>query len=88
MVAIKLNRNTILLEAFIEYLVHKSITVPLLRDRAYNTKLDTVLEEDNKEEKGDDAAKPKDDTFNTPTALEKYINLAAIVEEGKYKLHF
>ena len=88
MVAIKLNRNTILLEAFIEYLVHKSITVPLLRDRAYNTKLDTVLEEDNKEKKGDNAAKPKDDTFNTPTALKECINLTTIVEEGEYKLYF
>jgi len=77
MVAIKLNRNTILLEAFIEYLVHKSITVPLLRDRAYNTKLNIILKKDNKEEKD-----------NTPTALEKCINLTAIVEEGKNRLYF
>ena len=69
-------------------MVYKSTTIPLPGDRARNTKLDTVLEEDNKEEKGDDAAKPKDNIFNMPTALEEYINLAAIVEEGKYKLYF
>ena len=68
--------------------MRKSTTIPLPRDRARNTKLDTVPEEDNKEEKGNNAAKLKDDTFNTPTALEEFINLAAIVEEGKYKLHF
>ena len=77
-----------MLEAFIERLVRKSTTVPLPKDRAYNTKLDTVLEEDNKGEKGNNAAKLKDNTFNTPTALEEFINLAAIVEEGKYKLYF
>ena len=81
--AIRLNRNTTLLEAFIERLVRKSIIIPLLRDRAYNTKLNTILEKDNKEEKDNNAAKLKDNTFNTPTALEKCINLAAIVEEGK-----
>ena len=85
---IRLNRNTTLLEAFAERSVRKSTTVPLPGDRARDTKLDTVPEEDNKEEKGDDAAKLKDDTFNTPTALEEFINLAAIVEEGKYELHF
>ena len=85
---IRLNRNTTLLEAFTERLVHKSTTIPLPGDRAHNTKLDTILEEDNKEEKGDDAAKLKDNTFNTPTTLEECINLTAIVEEGKYKLYF
>ena len=68
--------------------MRKSTTIPLPRDRAYNTKLDTVPEEDNKGEKGNNAAKLKDNTFNTPTALEEFINLAAIVEEGKYKLYF
>ena len=62
--------------------MRKSTTIPLLRDRARNTKLNTVLEKDNKEEKDNDAAKLKDDIFNTPTALEECINLAAIVEEG------
>jgi hypothetical protein len=68
--------------------VRKSTTVPLPGDRAYNTKLDIILEEDNKEEKGDNAAKLKDNIFNMPTTLEEFINLAAIVEEGKYKLYF
>jgi hypothetical protein len=77
-----------LLEAFAERLVRKSTTIPLPGDRACNTKLDTILEEDNKEEKGNNAAKPKDDIFNTPTTLEECINLAAIVEEGEYKLYF
>jgi len=39
-----------LLEAFIERLVRKSTTIPLPRDRARGTKLDTIPEEDNKEE--------------------------------------
>ena len=86
--AIRLNRNTTLLEAFIERLIYKSTIVPLLRDRARNTKLNTVPEKDNKEEKDDNAAKLKDDTFNTPTTLEEYINLTAIVEEGKNRLYF
>ena len=68
--------------------MRKSTIIPLPRDRARNTKLDTILEEDNKGEKGNDAAKLKDDTFNTPTALEEFINLTTIVEEGKYKLYF
>ena len=82
-VAIRLNRNTALLEAFIKRLVRKSITVPLLGDRARNIKLDTVPEKDNKEKKDNNAAKLKDNTFNTPTTLEECINLTAIVEEGK-----
>jgi hypothetical protein len=86
--AIRLNRNTTLLEAFIERLVRKGTTIPLPRDRAYNTKLNTVLEKDNKEDKDNDAAKLKDNIFNTPTALEEYINLATIVEEGKDRLYF
>jgi hypothetical protein len=85
---IRLNRNTTLLEAFTERSVYKSTTVPLPRDRARDTKLDTIPGEDNKEEKGNNAAKPKDNIFNTPTTPEECINLAAIVEEGKYKLYF
>ena len=77
-----------MLEAFIERLVRKSTIIPLPRDRARNIKLDTILEEDNKEEKGNNAAKLKDNIFNTPTALEECINLTAIVKEGKYKLYF
>ena len=69
-------------------MVRKSTTIPLPRDRARNTKLDTVLKEDNKKEKGNDAAKLKDNIFNTPTTLEEYINLTTIVEEGEYKLYF
>ena len=48
-VAIRLNRNTTSLEAFIECLVRKGTTLPLPKDRARDTKVDTVLEEDNKE---------------------------------------
>jgi len=66
-----------------EHLIRKNITVPLLRDRAYNTKLDTILKEDNEENKNNDAAKLKDNAFNTPTTLEKYINLTTIVEKGE-----
>ena len=85
---IRLNRNTTLLEAFIERLVRKSTTIPLLRDRAYNTKLNTILEKDNKNEKDNNAAKLENNIFNTPTALEEYINLTAIAEEGKNGLYF
>jgi len=63
--------------------VRKSITIPLLGDRARDTKLNTIPEKDNKEEKDNNAAKLKDNIFNTPTALEEYINLTAIVKEGK-----
>ena len=77
-----------MLEAFIERLVRKSTTIPLLRDRAYNTKLNTILEKDNKKEKDNNATKLKDNIFNTPTTLKECINFAAIVEEGKYKLYF
>ena len=75
------------MEAFIEDLVYKGITIPLPRDRACNIKLDTILEEDSEEEK-DNATKLKDNIFSTPTTLEKYINLAAIVEEGEDRLYF
>ena len=63
--------------------MRKSITIPLLGDRARDTKLNTIPEKDNKEEKDNNAAKLKDNIFNTPTALEEYINLTAIVKEGK-----
>ena len=47
------------------------------------------LEEDSKEEKDNNAAKLKDNTFNTPAALEEYINLTAkAVKEGEDRLHF
>ena len=68
--------------------MRKGTTILLPRDRAYNTKLNTILEEDSKENKDNDAAKSKDDIFNTPTTLEKYINFTATVEEGKNGLHF
>jgi hypothetical protein len=77
-----------LLEAFAERLVYKGITIPLPRDRARDTKLNTILEKDNKEKKDNNAAKLKDDIFNTPTTLEEYINLTTIVEEGKDRLYF
>ena len=86
--AIRLNGNTTLLEAFIEHLVYKGTTIPLPRDRASGTKLDTILEKDNKKEKDNNAAKLKDSIFITPTTLEEYINLTTIVEEGKDRLYF
>ena len=63
--------------------MRKGTTIPLPRDRARNTKLNTILEKDNKEEKNNNAAKLKDNIFNRPTALEECINLTTIVEEGK-----
>ena len=88
-VAIRLNRNATLLETLAEDLVREGTTIPLPRDRAHNTKLDTVLEEDSKEEKDNNAAKLKDNIFNTPTALEEYINFTAkAVEEGEDRLYF
>ena len=63
--------------------MRKGTTIPLPKDRARNTKLNTILEKDNKKEKDNNAAKLKDNIFNTPTTLEEYINIAAIVEEGK-----
>ena len=44
-----------------EDLVRQGTTIPLPKDKAHNTKLNTVLEEDSQEE--------KDNTFNIPTAL-------------------
>ncbi|XTI87278.1 hypothetical protein V2W45_1329977 [Cenococcum geophilum] len=76
--AIRLNRNTTLLEAFAERLIYKGTTIPLPGDRARDTKLNTIPEKNNKKEKDNNAAKLKDNTFNTPTALEECINLTAI----------
>lgn len=45
-VAIRLNRNTALLEAFAERSVREGATVPLPGDRARDTKLDTVPEKE------------------------------------------
>ena len=87
-IAIRLDRNATLLETLTEDLVREGTTIFLPRDRAYNTKLDTVPEEDSEEEKDNNAAKSKDDIFNTPAALEKCINLAAIVEESEDGLYF
>jgi len=68
--------------------VRKGTTVPLPRGRARNTKLNTILEKDNKKEKDDNIVKLKDNIFNTPTVLEECINLTTIVEEGKDRLYF
>ena len=84
----RLNKNAVLLETLAEDLVYKGITIPLPGDKAYNTKLDTVLEEDSEKKKNDGAAKLKDNIFNTPAALEKYINFATTVEESENRLHF
>ena len=77
-----------MLEALTEHLVRKGTIIFLPRDRARNIKLDTVLEEDSKENKNNHAAKLKDNIFNTPAALKKYINFTATVEEGKDGLYF
>jgi len=76
------------LEAFVEDSVYKGIIIPLPKDKAHDIKLDTVLEEESKKKKNDSAAKLKDNTFNTPAALEKYINFATTVEENKDRLYF
>ena len=87
--AIRLNRNATLSEAFTERLARESTTIYSLGDNARQAKLGTILEEDSKEEKDNDAPKSNDNTFNTPTALEEYINLAAkAVKEGEDRLHF
>ena len=44
-IAVRLDRDTVLLEALVEDLVRQGTTVPLLRDRACNTKLNTILKE-------------------------------------------
>ena len=53
--------------------MRQGTTIPLPKDRAYNIKLDTILEKNNKEEKDNNATKLKDNIFNTPTILKKYI---------------
>jgi hypothetical protein len=69
--------------------VYKNTTIYFLGDNARQNKLVTIPEEDSKEEKDNNAIKLKDDTFNTPITLKKYINLAAkAVEEGKNRLYF
>jgi hypothetical protein len=55
---------------------------------ARNIKLNTILKEDSEEEKNNNNTKLKDNIFNTPTALGKYINLTTTVEKSKDKLHF
>ena len=87
--AVRLNRNAALLEAFTKRLVYKSTTIYSLGDNARQDKLAAILEEDSKEEKDNNAAKSKDDIFDTPTALEEYINLTAkVVKEGEDRLYF
>ena len=86
--AARLDKNSALLEALTEESVHKGTTVLLHKDRACNTKIDTILEEDSNKEKDNDAAKSKDDKINTPAALEKCMNFAATVEENKDGLYF
>ena len=87
--AVKLNRNATLLEAFTKYLVYKSTIIYSLGDNVCQNKLATILEEDSKEEKDNNIAKLKDNTFNTPTALKEYINLAVkVVKEGEDRLYF
>ena len=84
-----LNRNAALLKAFAKRLAHKSTTIYSLGDNAYQNKLATILKKDSKEKKDNNAAKLKDNIFNTPTALEEYINLTAkAVEEGEDGLYF
>ena len=51
--------------------MRKSTTIPLLRDRARNTKFNTILKKDNKKEKDNNATKLKDNIFNTPTTLKE-----------------
>ena len=68
--------------------MRKGTTIPLPGDRAYNTKLDTVLEEDKKKKKDNDNTKLKNNIFNISTALEKCINLTATVKKGEDGLYF
>ena len=89
MVAVRLNRSATLLEAFTKHLARESTAIYSLGDNARQAKLATILKEDSKEEKDNNTAKLKDDIFNTPTTLEKYINLTAkVVEESENRLYF
>ena len=76
------------METFVEDLIYKDIIIPLPKDKAYDIKLNTILEEDSEKEKNNGAIKLKDDIFNTLAALEKYINFVATVEESKNGLYF
>ena len=88
-VAVRLDRNTALLEAFTKRLVYKSTAIYSLGDNACQVKLVTILEEDSKEEKDNDALKLNDNTFDTPATLEEYINFAIkAVKKGKDRSHF
>ena len=88
-VAVRLNRNAALLKAFTKRLVYKSTTIYSLGDNTHQAKLATIPKEDNKVEKDNNAPKSNNNTFNTPAALEEYINLAAkVVEKGKDRLYF
>ena len=53
-----------------------------------STKLNAILKEDSKKKKDNNNTKLKDNIFNMFIILEKYINLTATVEEGKYGLYF
>ena len=87
--AARLDRNATLLEAFAKRLARKSTAIYSLGDNACQAKLATILEEDSKEEKDNDAPKLNDNIFDIPTALEEYINLAAkAVEEGENRSYF
>ena len=61
-------------KAFAKRLARKSTTI-YLGDNAYQAKLATILKENGKNEKGNNAAKLKDNIFNALTTLKKYINL-------------
>jgi len=87
-IAIKFNKNVALLEALVEDLICKGIIIPLPKNKAYNTKLNTVPKEDSQKKKNNSATKSKDNTFNMPAALKKCINFAATVEESKDRSYF
>ena len=71
-----------------KHLVRKSVTILLPKDKARDIKLDIILKENSKENKDNNAAKLKDNIFNTSTTLEKCINLTTIVEESENGSHF
>jgi len=87
--AVRLNRNTTLLEAITKRLIHKSTTIYFLGNNTRQNKPATILEEDSKKEKNNNAAKLKDNIFNILTTLKEYINLTTkVVEEGEDRLYF
>jgi hypothetical protein len=78
-----------LLKAFTKYLARENTTIHSLGDNTRQNKLVTILEEDSEEEKDNNTTKLKDDTFNMPTTLKKYMNLATkVIKEGEDKSHF